>query len=358
VDHFGDQVRNLKDDTRGLLRNLAANHTPHRDRTMPATPYRNFPHLLIEHDPITSSKDKVEAKTHKVIPKKDFSTKYLKEITTLLDTIASTKVGLALLSSLERAGKDVKIRFPKLFVATYMKCDGGAPNTSKTLGNPFREPIGTPDPLSVLQEAVRKSGLSARSIASFIGDAAESGGADLKINKDIVAAWLNGSKELPKESDRGYRYLVLALEPWLDHGSGAKVTVEYDPWNELTGESTRPAHVGLFHELVHAWYYVSGRQVFTDDHTENERMIIGLPGFDIRATGHHRLYTENRYRDELGMGPRLKVKAGHDPPDRRKRLKGTRPGQVRFPLHRRQRIYSLPRWRRLPHRGTCMAESS
>jgi NleD-like pathogen effector protein (putative zinc metallopeptidase) len=75
----------------------------------------------------------------------------------------------------------------------------------------------------------------------------------------------------------------------------------------LTAESKRPADVGLFHELVHAWYYVSGRQIFTDDNTENERMVIGLPGFNVRATGHQRLYTENRYRDERGMGPRLSI---------------------------------------------------
>ncbi len=141
-----------------------------------------------------------------------------------------------------------------------------------------------------------------------LGDAADAGGAKLgKVNEVVVTAWLDGSKELPTAGDRGFRYLVLALEPWLDHGSGAKVTVEFDPWNELSGASSRPAHVGLFHELIHAWYYVSGRQIFTDDHTENELMVIGLPGFDVRATGHQRLYTENRYRNELGMGPRLSI---------------------------------------------------
>jgi len=85
------------------------------------------------------------------------------------------------------------------------------------------------------------------------------------------------------------------------------VTVDFDPWNELNGASARPAHVGLFHELVHAWYYSSGRQIFTDDHTENELMIIGMPGFEVRASGHHRLYTENRYRNEIGVGPRLSL---------------------------------------------------
>ncbi len=135
---------------------------------MPTAPYRNFPHLLIEHDPIASSADKADAKKHKVVPKRGFSGKYLHEVIALLDKIASTKVGLALLSSLGRAGKDVKVRFPKLFVATYMKCNGGSPNTSKALGNPFREPIAAANPLPVLQQAARKSKLRAGSIASFI----------------------------------------------------------------------------------------------------------------------------------------------------------------------------------------------
>jgi hypothetical protein len=88
---------------------------------------------------------------------------------------------------------------------------------------------------------------------------------------------------------------------------GVKVLVEYDSWNALSGESKRSADVGLFHEFVHAWYYTSGRQIFSDDHTENERMVIGLPGFDVRASGEKRIYTENRYRDELGLGPRLSI---------------------------------------------------
>ena len=275
---------------------------------MPTAPYRNFPHLLIEHDPIASSADKKEAKKQKVIPKKGFSDKYYGVLIELLDKIASTKVGTAMLSSLGRAGKDVKIRFPRLFVATYMKCNGGSPNTAKALGGPFREPISDDKPLPVLQQAARDSKLSARSIASFIVAAANAGGADLgKVNEARVTSWLDGSSELPPSGERGFRYLVLALEPWLTHGSGAKVTVEFDPWNELTGASARPAHVGLFHELVHAWYYASGRQIFTDDHTENELMIIGMPGFEVRASGHQRLYTENRYRNELGIGPRLSL---------------------------------------------------
>ena len=123
-----------------------------------------------------------------------------------------------------RAGKDVKVRFPKLFVATYMKCNGGSPNTSKALGNPFREPIAAANSLPVLQQAARKSKLRAGSIASVIGAAADAGGAKLgKVNEVVVTAWLDGSKELPTAGDRGFRYLVLALEPWLDHGSGAKI---------------------------------------------------------------------------------------------------------------------------------------
>jgi hypothetical protein len=162
-------------------------------------------------------------KKEKVIPKRGFSGKYLREMIALLDTIASTKAGLALLSSIERAGKDVKIRFPKLFVATYMKCNGGSPNTSKALGNPFREPIGAVDPLSALQQAARKSKLGARSIASFIRKAANHGGAKLgKVNEDAVTAWLDGSEKLPAPDDLRYRYLILAFEPWLDYDRAPK----------------------------------------------------------------------------------------------------------------------------------------
>jgi hypothetical protein len=122
-----------------------------------------------------------------------------------------------------------------------------------------------------------------------------------------LSGWFTEDAPLPKESDRKFLYLVLTLEPWLGYGSGANCTIEFDPWNELTGASKRPSHVGLFQELVHAWYYVSGRQIFTDDHHENEYMVIGLPGFQRRLTGYMRRFTENAYRAELGLNPRLSL---------------------------------------------------
>jgi hypothetical protein len=187
--------------------------------TLPTTPYPNFPHILIGHNPIASSPDKAEAKRQNVIPQKGFSGKYLLEISALLDTIVSTKVGRAMLLSIERHGNDVKITFPKLFVATYMKCNHGSPNTTRAGGAPFRAVFGADNPLPAFQEAARISKLSAGSIASFIRNAAESGGAKLsKVNTDLVTAWLDGSKGLPEADKLLYRYLVLALEPWLDYG--------------------------------------------------------------------------------------------------------------------------------------------
>ena len=102
-------------------------------------------------------------------------------------------------------------------------------------------------------------------------------------------------------------YLKLGIEASLEHGAGAGSRISFDPWDKLEGTAVRPADVGLFHELIHAWHNGSGRKIFTDDHRENEYMTIGIPPFDRRHTGNQRVYTENAYRAECGLKQRLDI---------------------------------------------------
>ncbi|MGR9106686.1 MAG: M91 family zinc metallopeptidase [Gammaproteobacteria bacterium] len=263
--------------------------------------YRSYNYIKIDADPLPSSDEKKAAKNEGVIPKKGFEKAFPKVIKESLDIVTATQVGKRMLASLERAGKEVVIKFPRLWVATGMKKCGGSPNTNKALGQPFREPITASNPRATFAAAFRLSGTNHAAVARFIMDSSQETGDQIRVDARTVRSWLEEKDALPDSSRREFRYLALALEPWLAHGVGAKCTIEFDPWNELTGTSKRPTHVGLFHELVHAWYYVSGRQIFTDDHPENEYMVIGLPGFTRRANGHRRLYSENVYRTELGM---------------------------------------------------------
>lgn len=94
--------------------------------------------------------------------------------------------------------------------------------------------------------------------------------------------------------------LMLVMEPTLKPGEGASVKVFYDP-NLAVG---RPAEVGLYHELVHAYYSVQGRQLGVEDSSSEfaggrhfELMSVGLPPFDARP------FSENAYRRQLGGVP-------------------------------------------------------
>jgi hypothetical protein len=93
--------------------------------------------------------------------------------------------------------------------------------------------------------------------------------------------------------------LVLALERHLAPGQGADCRITYDPNYILGG---RPAYVGLFHELVHAYYFSKGKNLGLCDSSNVaaggrhfELMAVGMAPFDQRR------FSENKMRALCGV---------------------------------------------------------
>ncbi len=97
--------------------------------------------------------------------------------------------------------------------------------------------------------------------------------------------------------ESGQRSLVCRkLEPWLDKGDGNGATVTC---NFLSTETTcyfdgtkkqRPMAIAFAHELVHAYYSLTGTRLYREGTREDEALTTGLP------PEHFRKYSENRFR--------------------------------------------------------------
>src|SRR5262245_42272421 len=89
--------------------------------------------------------------------------------------------------------------------------------------------------------------------------------------------------------------VLLVLERFLTNGPGGKSVIRYDPLKTETSYP-RPPEVGLFHELIHAFYNSQGAQLSpqrSDSETGGryfELMAVGLEPFQDRP------FSENKIR--------------------------------------------------------------
>jgi hypothetical protein len=116
---------------------------------------------------------------------------------------------------------------------------------------------------------------------------------------DEIQGWLQATDH---PDDLEMDVLALALEPYLDRGAGADVRITYDP-NYVLG--IRPPKVGLFHELVHAYYFAKGKNLGLCDSSNVahggryfELMAVGMPPFQGRR------FSENQMRALCSCPPR------------------------------------------------------
>lgn len=100
--------------------------------------------------------------------------------------------------------------------------------------------------------------------------------------------------------------LVLVLEPWMTAGLGCATRINYDPQKTVVNGQNRPAVVGLYHELVHAYYNAVGKQLGREDSLNEgnggrlfEAQAVGLGDFGNRAI------CENKFRTALGVPLRV-----------------------------------------------------
>lgn len=123
-----------------------------------------------------------------------------------------------------------------------------------------------------------------------------------QVNELEIDQWLAGTK-LPSRDEMDV--LCLVLEPWLDRGVGTSSLISYDPHKVAVGGASRPPHVALVHELVHAYYNAIGGQLGREDSiNENnggrlfELMAVGLGPFAAWP------YSENKFRTAIAFGLR------------------------------------------------------
>lgn len=106
-----------------------------------------------------------------------------------------------------------------------------------------------------------------------------------------INSWLAATAH---PTDAEMDVLVLALQEWLTPGIGSNTRIYYDP---MWSPGGRPPAVGLFHELVHAYYFAKGKNLGREDSSIEtqggrhfELMSVGLPPFQNKK------YSENKMR--------------------------------------------------------------
>jgi len=100
------------------------------------------------------------------------------------------------------------------------------------------------------------------------------------------------------------QHLLAELEQYecLTPGEGMDCFIRWHPINDYIGDvslnrqapenkwRTRPPWIGLAHELVHAWRFVTGRCIFTSSELSDEQLATGVPPYMCGK------YTENGIR--------------------------------------------------------------
>ena len=112
----------------------------------------------------------------------------------------------------------------------------------------------------------------------------------------FVNGWLsNAPPSLPNFEQMDA--LLLILRDHLERGPGTNSFIMYNPLGDSLGNESRPAPIGLFHELVHAYYSARGEQLGTTDSSSPlnggrffEIMSVGMSPYDTAP------YSENRLR--------------------------------------------------------------
>lgn len=134
------------------------------------------------------------------------------------------------------------------------------------------------------------------------------------LNYEDLQAVGDGKKDWPKESNLYLVEAALALEAFADRGTGTDSIIKYDPWDADVKPGIRPSDVGLFHELVHAWFYAKGSYPVWETQESKlrevyEKVVIGCDDYGkvIANTGKPRRFTENLYRVVRGLADRTAV---------------------------------------------------
>lgn len=116
-------------------------------------------------------------------------------------------------------------------------------------------------------------------------------GTVVKDTEDKIRTWL-AATDHPKNDEMDV--LIIELKDFVAKNNGADTQIYFDPtYNALI----RPPQVGLFHELVHAYYFAKGTNLGIEDSNSDkdggryfELMAMGLPPFDNKR------FSENKIR--------------------------------------------------------------
>lgn len=268
-------------------------------------------------------------------PLKDPQQSYIDEVTRLLDEIRATTIGANLVNAIIAENHMVDITMPSKMLDEGMRAVKCSPSATEhgaatdiyillvgevVRGNPAAARTELAAALAAAQavghthaavaaEAIRlsQSAAAVQSCSSPTGPPQPIPARNLTLTGPMITNWSTGAAAIAD----GYnlRYLALALERFLNRGTGAPSGVKFDPWITCDGLIKRPPIVSLFHELVHVYHNVKGMTIFTPGGQEEiEMMYIPCGAFGTLALGGPaRLYTENAFRHVLHKANRQYV---------------------------------------------------
>jgi len=184
-------------------------------------------------------------------------------------------------------------------------------------------------PLGMMYESLQSESSATRTLKAALANGCSHERLLTLVRKYAAGIWnlQNSSVEDWKLNQIGDQMLKCELEIYdcLTPGKGVSCFVRWDPDNDFAGNKAgldantpenrlriRPAWIGLAHELIHAWRYLTGRCIFpnrsnTEQPKLNEWLTVGLPPVDQGK------YTENRIRQDAWQIPRAIYGADHGP---------------------------------------------
>jgi hypothetical protein len=228
-----------------------------------------------------------------------------------LDQVRRNKHGASLLTEVEESINEVQIL------------------KAAPAENPYNSTWVEGTPHGMMYESLQSDSSATRTLKSALAHGCSREKLLTLVSKYAAGVWSpeDGSVEDWKLNQIGDQMLKCELEIYdcLTAGKGVSCFVRWDPENAFVGNKAgldmnapenrlriRPSWIGLAHELIHAWRYLTGRCIFpnrsnTEQPKLNEWLTVGLPPVDQGR------YTENRIRHDAWQIPKGIYGSDHGP---------------------------------------------
>jgi hypothetical protein len=267
----------------------------------------------------------VKYKTYDNVQYNDADKKWAKDCTDALDKLEGNALGKQFLTDLSKTGKKVLIVAPSEGLGN--QCDGGPVEHKFVKLRTAWNKKNKTDQAATLKVTWKLKGNDKEDALIFDNlakqlrfltaaptwDPAKKAIKNPFANQQVselaakLKAWGTGTDLVDHDED--VRNMILAcFADKLEPGQGTASKIMWSTKSTEVGGKKRPVHIGLAHELCHAYYNAKGEQLGIEgSYTSNdgvlyEAMTVGLKPFYDNVKTHK--YSENAFRKEFGVDPR------------------------------------------------------